>query len=494
MCALSRNNFNKANLRRVALALPFLISFFYLFIRNLSVSSMYIACLLGLGLTLFSKASPAKNIVGHFSWNKIITLIILVFSASFAFYYFAGLSLSYFESPYSIVLTMLPFFIFFRMLDKEESSIYILIMLFIGSGILSYWLGEQSAYGNRIVSSRYFKLLYIAPLLIVFKWMQLDWKTYIAVVTAGIAGLLLTLLITYYYFEYANGGVIDRFMYQGPVSGNTNPIFFGLIALCLTMPIYLAIFFGIVNKKNILILTIILSVGVASVLACGSRGVWVALFSVLFIYIFYIIFNKEIEKLSKLVSIVTVVLIGVVFFNSQLFEDRIALAIKDVESFNSGVNTRETHIENSLGTRFELWRAALKMFHKHSVFGVGPGAFSNELSKLADKNELNPEFVIYNQAHNQYFHTLATKGFVGIIMLVALFIVLLWMPLKRIFGFTFVNRQTKYLACCAVSVLLAYAVLGLTESPFERRSVIVFFTFFYSLSIAAMKNSEKHNN
>jgi len=101
--------------------------------------------------------------------------------------------------------------------------------------------------------------------------------------------------------------------------------------------------------------------------------------------------------------------------------------------------------------------------------------------------------VIYNQAHNQYFHTLATKGLVGIVILIMLFSVLLWVPLKRILANLTDKRELNYLASCCISIIMAYAILCLTESPFERRSAIVFFVFFYSFSLATMKNIESEN-
>ncbi len=479
-------------LKNISLILPTLVAFFFLSSRGISVSAIYVLCLIGLLLVLFSKQSVFNAKETTNSWKLVLVLIFVILFVSVFFYLISGTALSYFESPYSIIWTMIPFLIFYRVFDKEESLIYTIILLFITSGIISYWLGGQEEYGARVISSRYFKLLYFAPLLVVFKWMEINWKAYLTISSLGVIGTLLVIVVSNYYYDIADGGMLDKFMFQIPVSGNTNPIFYGLISLCLAMPALLMMGFKILKTRYIFLLGTVFAIGLLSVLMSGSRGVWLTLFILLFVYFSLYLFKERVKRTNKVLLVMATLALGFTFLSSDIAQLRISQAFSDIKAYDINTSAQDEIFSNSLGTRMELWKASIKFFKDNALFGIGPGSFSVKLKELADKNELSSKLLVYNQAHSQYFHTLATKGIAGITILLVLYISLLWLPFKRIID-SKTEQDTSFLACCCMSVLLCYAALSLTESPFERRSTVVFFTFFFALSFSAMKSSELYH-
>ena len=481
---------SKINAKNTALLLPVIFSFFYLFARGISISSMYVACLIGLLIVIFSNESEGDNklVCG---WCKVIALMVAILSLSLLFYFFSGVSQSYLDSSFSIVLTIIPFLFFIKKLDKEELLIFSLILLFIGSSILSYWLGEQSEYGARMITSRYFKLLYFAPLLLMFKWMGIKWNTFLVISSLGIIGALVVVLITFFNFGLADSILVDEFLFKHQAAGNTNPIFFGLISLSLTAYILIAINLDLLKRNYKYVLALVFSLGLMCVLASKSRGVWLALVVVLFLSLIFYLANKKITSKRKLSATIIMLLASLIIYNIPVVKDRVTLSFSNFEAYKNTETTVDVDYTNSLGARLELWKAAFSIFTENITLGVGPGGFNSKLNRLSQESKLNPYFASYNQAHSQYFHTLATKGLIGIIVLLIFYVGLIWIPLKRLLLFDFnAEKYTKYLATCSIAIVVCYAILSLTESPFERRSAIVFFIYFYTLSFAAMKYSE----
>jgi len=71
-----------------------------------------------------------------------------------------------------------------------------------------------------------------------------------------------------------------------------------------------------------------------------------------------------------------------------------------------------------VGTRNELWNAALAMFGAHPLIGVGAGNFEHLLSTVGLAN-------VQTHANSLWLQTLAEQGLVGFIALLALYVVVL---------------------------------------------------------------------
>lgn len=464
---------------------PFLFSFFYFFERSVSSNSFHILCLTGVLLVLFSKQNIFKVKNNELSWLHIVLFSLILILMSFLFYYLSDSKLSYIDTPFSIVLSIVPFAIFFRALDTEEVIIYLSIIVFILSAILSHWLGHQEEYGSRVIESRYFKLLYFAPLVIAFKWMNISSRIFIIITSLGILGALVTVIITYCCYELANGDLIDKFGFSESVSGNTNPIFFGLISLALTVSMIIFVFFDKQEVKKVAALSIISILGIICIIASESRGVWLSfLVIIIFILIIFSI-NVNFSKTKKVFITLFSVLIVFSAFSSQIVKDRVSLAMSEIEEYKERSSFDDIKRTSSFGTRIELWKASVKMFKNNYLFGVGPGGYRTELIMLNKNGEFKKEFTKYNQAHGQYFHVLATRGVIGFLAVMFLLVTFLMFLLRKALCNSY---QIRYMAGCGIVVILSYIILGVTESPFERRSTIVFFVFYLSLIVATIKN------
>lgn len=119
--------------------------------------------------------------------------------------------------------------------------------------------------------------------------------------------------------------------------------------------------------------------------------------------------------------------------------------------------------DNSLGVRFELWRAGLVMFIEHPLFGVGEGAIQEWLPSLVSEEVAYERGVVYPHLHSDSVDTLARRGLLGILSLLLLYIVFIWSFAKEALMFKH-QLCVRLLAISGVMVIIAFLCFGLTQS------------------------------
>lgn len=79
-------------------------------------------------------------------------------------------------------------------------------------------------------------------------------------------------------------------------------------------------------------------------------------------------------------------------------------------------------ITHSGKIRLIVWEGALKLWEKYPVFGTGPEtfAYSYFLTRPEAHNKTSEKDFVYNKAHNELLHILATTGSLGFVTYVAL--------------------------------------------------------------------------
>ena len=178
-----------------------------------------------------------------------------------------------------------------------------------------------------------------------------------------------------------------------------------------------------ISKQKILLLFLILMYLLNLVVIPGRSG-YLA-FIILCPLIFYNIFGKK--NVLKIVS--AVILITVILFLSPTVQNRIKLAVNEVNLYYQG------NKNTSVGLRLYMWDGAVKLFLENPVIGVGTGGYKKAMMKYKDNPEL-PDLV---QPHNSFLYMAVSFGIVGLFSLTWLFIVFLkkgWQARDTIAGFS----------------------------------------------------------
>jgi O-antigen ligase len=142
---------------------------------------------------------------------------------------------------------------------------------------------------------------------------------------------------------------------------------------------------------------------------------------------------------------------------------------------NRTINAREdlSHIDGgkdinyrSIAMRKEALKTAWKLHEKNPLLGVGTGDLEDEMNRQyeADNTPLLPEN--RKLPHNQFIQELVTTGIIGLIILLAVFIV------------PFSQKRTWQNIFFPGFLVIAFTACQV-ESLLERQVGITFFTFFY---------------
>lgn len=150
------------------------------------------------------------------------------------------------------------------------------------------------------------------------------------------------------------------------------------------------------------------------------------------------------------------------------FNDRMALAVQNVQDFTQGGN-RDT----SVGIRLQLWEASWSIFRESPLVGVGPSHFRSELAKLGKRGIVTKAVVDgYGEPHNDFFGAMAGYGLLGLLSMLALYLAPAWVFLRRMASD---DRVIRTGAQIGLLFCLGYCAFSLTEMMFRNmRSVPIY--------------------
>lgn len=258
--------------------------------------------------------------------------------------------------------------------------------------------------------------------------------------------------------------------------GYTHVIQFGNLSMLLGVLCLAGLGWAMVQRRrNTWVCFLLLGAtgGILGSLFSGSRGGWVGFPIVL--WVLYRAYGRHLANWLK-VTLVMIVVGGsiLVYVVPQAgVQHRVHQAFKDVDQYVSGDN-RIT----SVGSRFEMWRGAVHMISEKPIFGWGENGYKEEMSALASEGVVDRGILSYGHAHNEIIDTFAKRGIVGVIVLLALYLV----PL-RLFShhFSEPNPAKRSLAVAGVLLPVTYIDFGLTQTFLSHNSGMMMYAFWIAV-------------
>lgn len=353
-------------------------------------------------------------------------------------------------------------------LDKRSRSLIILLLLMTIVAVFSWWW--HGSEGN--VRKELFYALTIPVFFAVYVYRPPLLWLWLGIGAAAIA---------------AGALAINSVYVQGSLRagyGFLNPIPFGNLSLLAGLLCVPGLFWASTIKKGRWLLLLFLFLGLlsgtfSSVLS-GTRGGWLAIPLILcfFGFVYYRHFSKKILLMLILVlgSAITFI------WNSDelKFSQRIIAAHDQITAYQAG------DVRSSQGGRLEMWRGALLLIQDKPLLGHGGiVAYRQALFELIEKGKINSiafgrldylsmekeqleeliktaeSSVMFEHAHNDYLDRAVKQGAVG------LFALLLFYLVPIVFFVRYVRSRDptkKALSVSIVTLILCYAVFGLTET------------------------------
>ena len=166
------------------------------------------------------------------------------------------------------------------------------------------------------------------------------------------------------------------------------------------------------NKDRVMIhVALLLPIWVGLVLSNSRGGILAMLTQVVIAALLFMSFRSAGARTPRLIALraalILVLVVGVVVGTLWIGGDRL---VSTIEASGTDLSAN-TAIDRAGASRNEIWRASVKLFAAHPVFGVGLGAYWPGISAHHDASGA----LVPQEAHNDYLELLASGGLVGLV-------------------------------------------------------------------------------
>ncbi|SFU43217.1 O-antigen ligase family protein [Halomonas korlensis] len=226
--------------------------------------------------------------------------------------------------------------------------------------------------------------------------------------------------------------------------------------------------------------------GILGSLFSGSRGGWVGIpFIMLVLYRGY---GRDLPTKFKL-GVIAIVLVGAgsVYALPQTgVQERSKEAFSDVSRYLSGESQT-----SSVGARFEMWKGALHLIQEKPLVGWGSNGYHEAMLELSEQGVVN-RYVAqrYDHAHNEFIDATAKRGVIGLMALLALYLVPMTLFARQIHA---ANLEVRALAVAGVLLPVAYIDFGLTQTLMEHNSGVMVYAFWLVVLWAQFRVTKRNN-
>ncbi len=213
--------------------------------------------------------------------------------------------------------------------------------------------------------------------------------------------------------------------------------------------------------------------GILGSLFSGSRGGWVGFpFVLLVLYQGYGRYLSAMFKGSVLVGLVASALLMYLLPQTGV-EARFHEALNDVSLYVSG----ESQV-TSLGARFEMWKGGLQLILEKPFIGWGDNGYQTGMQALVDKGVVHPVVTQYGHPHNEFINAWAKRGLVGLVVLLALYLIPMKFFARQLDSSDF---ELRSLALAGVLLSVAYIDFGLSQAFLSHNSGVMMYAFLLAV-------------
>jgi len=222
--------------------------------------------------------------------------------------------------------------------------------------------------------------------------------------------------------------------------------------------------------------------GILGSLMSGSRGGWVGFPFVLLVL--YRAYARYASRRWLAVVCGLVIAGGVTVYAVPQFgvQKRVDQAVSDVQQYVEQDKTR-----SSLGARFAMWQAAVRLIPEKPLFGWGNSGYERARDRLIANKQAPAVIGNYGYVHNEYLDAWLKRGIVGLLALLALYL----LPLK-LFGSRLSSDDLTLKAIAVAGMLLpvTYMDFGLSQVFLGHNSGVMVYPFWLVLLWALLRQRE----
>jgi O-antigen ligase len=159
----------------------------------------------------------------------------------------------------------------------------------------------------------------------------------------------------------------------------------------------------------------------------GSRSTYVT--TVLLVLALLILIAKSKKFIP--VFFITVCTFSMLYGGSRFVSERVDSGLVELRSYLATPQTESLEF-GSVGARLEMWKVSLLIAQDFPYFGVGWRNFQNSSKPYAEQKLVSPSATEHPHPHNMYLDTLVTTGVVGLCLILALLIYVVYVARKAV--------------------------------------------------------------
>jgi O-antigen ligase len=259
-----------------------------------------------------------------------------------------------------------------------------------------------------------------------------------------------------------------------------NAIIFGDMAMLNALLVAAAYLTGRLTGWRAFFGCIALLASLYAAVLSGTRGAWLALPVV---GLFFLWICRQRFTWRPFAVVTGVLLVFIYMLPGDPLTSGVKRVDKGIEQFVTG-----EEFNTSEGARIMLWQIALSTWQRNPLLGTGLGDFQYEVQRSIEegKTELDVDF---GHAHNIFLDALATTGLAGFSALVLAFFIL---PARFFLsvGLESPIKETNFSVLAGLTVLLSFAVFGMTEGWLARSPMISVFLFSLLVFVSSALSDE----
>lgn len=312
------------------------------------------------------------------------------------------------------------------------------------------------------------RLLLFIPLLLLFKNFPIKRKTILYAIPSS---ALITGCVALFQ-KFALG-------YEKPFP-ETMHIQMGDIAISLAISsLIISIYFSIKKEyKSALFGMIGLILAVSTSALSGARGGWIG-FPIVF-FIVLVLYRKYINR-KLILSLFIITTLG---FSTLLSSSKFGVEQRYNEAKSDIINYfEESNKDTSLGARFDMWENALIAIKEAPIFGHGSEGYNQFRDRQVSSGQMAKTTLGFKSLHNQYLESWVKRGVIGFIGLIFVILIPLFFFIKNL---NTENLEIKCITILGITHIISHLFFFTSQSFLAHNSgnIFYFFTFliFYCLT------------
>lgn len=202
---------------------------------------------------------------------------------------------------------------------------------------------------------------------------------------------------------------------------------------------------------------------ICAIILSETRGVWLALISIAFIYLSLMLIRKATFKKIGSYTLLSIFILTIAL-SLNTVQQRIKETKYEISAIQSG------NLDSSWGIRVQLWKSAIDIIKSNPIIGVGTLGWKESIEQKVKNKELTNNIKIdrfsNSHVHNQYLDSYVRFGILGPIIVI-LFITL---PI-----FTYKNMNNYCLKLYLPAFLF---ITGLSDVPSFHTGLIYMISIY----------------